>query len=96
MKILPIIQTNNTDFKMNFHISEETLKAISESTKLTVEELKRLPMDEAAKLMKERGSLKEPSKLKQWLSDCYRKLGENLGLLDKQRKIYTHDKIIYI
>ena len=48
------------------------------------------------KLMRERGSLKEPSKFTQWLSDSYRKLGENLGLLKKQHKIFTHDKIIYI
>ena len=88
--------TNNTSFGIKFKLSEETLRLISESTKLSVEELHRLPMDEAEKLMRERGSLKEPSKFTQWLSDSYRKLGENLGLLKKQHKIFTHDKIIYI
>ena len=89
MKILSINQTNNTNFKMNFHLSEGTLKAISASTRLTVEELHSLPLDEAAKLMKERGSLKEPSKLKQWFAAKYKEFGEKTGLLEKQCNIYT-------
>ena len=97
MKLMKINNTNiNTCFGMNFKLSDETLSLISESTKLSVDELRSLPIDDAQKLMKERGAIKEPNKFVIWLSDCYRKLGENLGLLKKQRKIYTHDKIIYM
>ena len=88
MKILSI-NDYNPNFKMKFNLSEETLKSISQTTKLSVYELHRLPMDEAAKLMKERGALKEPSKLKQWLSEKYRIFGEKTGLLKKQYNIYT-------
>ena len=89
MKILNINSIDSTNFKMRFRLSDETLQAISTSTGLSVEELHRLPMDEATKLMKERGTLKEPSKIKQWLSDKYRIFGEKTGLLKKQCNIYT-------
>ena len=89
MKILNINSTDSTNFKMRFKLSDETLQAISTSTRLSVEELHRLPMDEATKLMKERGSLKEPGKIKQWLSEKYRIFGEKTGLLKKQYNIYT-------
>ena len=46
--------------------------------------------------MKERGSLKKPNKFKEWLSDIYKSFGEKAGLLKNERKIYTHDKIIYM
>jgi len=39
--------------------------------------------------MKESGELKEPNKSKLWLSEKYKKLGEKLGLLEKQINIYT-------
>jgi hypothetical protein len=83
------INDYNPNFKMKFKLSEETLSAISKSTKLSAEELHRLPLDEAAKLMKERGALKEPGKLKQWLSEKYRIFGEKTGLLKKHYNIYT-------
>ena len=88
MKILPL-SGYNTNFKMKFQLSDETLQTISTSTRLSVEELRKLPIDEATKLMKERGSLKEPSKFKQWISDKYRIFGEKTGLLKKHYNIYT-------
>jgi hypothetical protein len=78
---------NGRNFK--FKLSDATLNAISKSTGLTIDELHRLPLDEATKLMKERGTLKEPSKLWQWLSDTYRKFGEKTGLLKKEYPIYS-------
>lgn len=89
MKILPINQINDTNFKMKFHLRDETVQAISKSTKLSVEELQTLSLDEANKLMKERGSLKEQNKLFQWLSDKYKAFGEKTGLLKKQYNFYT-------
>lgn len=74
---------------MKFKLSDNTLNAISKSTKLTVDELHRLPLEEAAKLMKKRGSLKEPSKLKQWFSDKYKEFGEKTGLLKRHHNLYT-------
>ena len=51
--------------------------------------MSRLSIGEAEKLMKERGSLKEPSKLKRWLADKYKQFGERTGLLKRQYNIYT-------
>ncbi len=81
---------NNTSFgMMKFKLSEETLKLISESTKLTVEEMHRLPLSESTRLMKERGALKEPNKFKGWLSNVYTKFGEKTGLLKKEHYFYS-------
>ena len=80
---------NNTNFGMKYKLSNETLKQISTTTKLSVEELHSLPMDEAVKLMKERGSIKEPNKFKLWISDIYRKFGEKMGFLQKEYPIYS-------
>ena len=57
-----------------FKLSPETLKLISESTRLSGEELHRLPFAEAARHMKKRAPFKE--KLKLWCQQ----LGERLGL----------------
>lgn len=96
MKIQNINNSNNSKFGTKFRLSEKTLKCISESTKLSVDELHNLPLDEASKLMKERGALKEPSKLWTWMCKKYKNFGEQTGLLKKPRVIYTHDKIIYM
>ena len=86
---MKISQINNTNFKLNYKLSDRTLNSISRTTKLSVKELIELPFDEAEKLMKKRGSLKEPSKFKQWISNKYRKFGEKIGLLQKEYNIYT-------
>lgn len=88
MKISPINQ-NNPSFGINFRLSKETIKAAEESTGLTYEEMTRLPLSETSKLMKERGTLKEPSKLKLWLQDKYKKFGEKTGLLKKEYNFYN-------
>ena len=76
---------------MKFKLSENTLKLISESTRLSVEELHTLPAVETPRLMRERGSLKEPNKFKLLLSNQYRKFREKFGLLEKQRYFYPYE-----
>ena len=71
------------------NLSRNTIKNIERTTGLTYKELTTLPFDEASKLMKERGTLKEPSKIKIWFADKYRAIGERLGFLEKNHNIYT-------
>ncbi len=91
MRVQDVSSKNNysPNFGFKFRLSKETINVIERSTKLNYDELRNLPIAEAEKLMIERGSLKKPSKLKVWLSDKYRKLGEFLGLLEKRYNIYT-------
>ena len=90
MRIAPISQNNNKpSFGIKFRLSEEAIKAAEESTGLTYEEMTRLPLSETSKLMKERGTLKEPSKLFLWLQDKYKKFGEKTGLLKKEYHFYN-------
>ncbi len=83
------INNNNTNFGMDFRLSGKTLGSISKITKLSVHELKELPISEAVRLMKERGSIKEPNRFWQWLANKYKKFGEKTGLLKKEYNIYT-------
>lgn len=90
MKIQSITNNNiNTNFGMKFKLSNDTLKFVSISTKLSVDELRNLSLDDAAILMKERGAIKQPNKLKQYLADKYKKFGEKTGLLRKQHTFYS-------
>ena len=90
MKITPINTTkNNKPFGMKFKLAPKTIKAIEASTGLTYEEMTRLPLDESVRLMKERGTIKEPNKIFEWLSDKYKKFGEKTGLLKKEYNFYT-------
>ncbi len=90
MRVAPVNNNQHKQsFGFEFNLRPETIKAFEESTKLTYEEMTRLPLDESAKLMKERGSLKEPSKLFRWLQDKYKKFGEKTGLLKKEYHFYT-------
>ena len=70
-------------------LSEQTMKLISKSTKLSENELKYLSIDNQIKLMEQRGSLKKPNPVKEFIAEKYRKLGEKLGLLKKEYNIYT-------
>ena len=72
-----------------FRLSKESIRNAERITGLAYEELTTLPFDEASKLMKERGTLKEPSRLKIWVSQAYRAIGERLGFLEKEHYIYT-------
>lgn len=74
---------------MKYKLSNESIKAIEKSTKLTHEEMTTLSLSETEELMIKRGSFKKPSKLKTWFANQYRKLGESLGLLEKEYNIYT-------
>ena len=93
MQIQPINSQSRQSFGHNEHftfkLSKETIKAFESSTGLTYEEMTRLPLNERAKLMKERGTLKEPNKIKLWISKKYKEIGERLGLLQKHYNIYT-------
>lgn len=74
---------------LKFKLSERTMKTISKSTKLSEEELKSLSLEEQIKLMEQRGSLKKQNPVKKFIAEKYRKLGEKLGLLNKEHNIYT-------
>ena len=90
MQITPISQNNkNQSFGMKFKLSKETINAVEQSTGLTYEEMTKLPLSESTKLMKERGTLKEPNKLWTWMQDKYKKIGEKTGLLKKEYHFYT-------
>ena len=73
MQISPINNQNRPTFGMNYKLSEKTIKAIEKSTGLTYDEMTRLPLDESVKLMKERGTIKEPNKLWTWMQEKYKK-----------------------
>ena len=88
MLVQPIKNNYNQNFGFKFELSPEAIKAAEASTGLTYHEMTRLPLDEAAKLMEQRGTLKRPSKIKLWLADKYKLLGERLGLLEKHHNIY--------
>lgn len=74
---------------MNFKLSKQMIAAVERTTKLTNDEMTNLSLTECEKLMAERGTLKKPNKLKAWISEKYRELGEKFGLLEKEYNIYT-------
>ncbi|MBR3890243.1 hypothetical protein IKJ53_06980 [bacterium] len=79
----------NQHFGNKYKLSETTIKMVEKSTGLTYKEMTTLTSDEAKNLMKQRGTLKKPSKIKQWFVNQYKQLGEKLGFLEKQHNIYT-------
>ena len=89
MLVQPIYNQYNQSFGVNFKLSKETIRTVETSTGLTYEEMKRLSLAEAAKLMEQRGTLKRPSKIKLWISKKYKEIGERYGLLKKHYNIYT-------
>lgn len=91
MQIHSIKTRYNTklSFGINYKLSEKTIKQIEKSTGLSYKEMTTLTIDESRNLMKKRGTLKEPSKVKLWFASKYRQLGQRLGLLQKERNFYT-------
>ncbi len=79
----------NQHFGNKYKLSETTIKMVEKSTGLTYKEMTTLTSDEAKNLMKQRGTLKKPNKIKQWFANQYKQLGEKLGFLEKQHNIYT-------
>lgn len=75
---------------IKFQLANETIKHIEKSTKCSIEDLRTLSFDEAKKLMTERGAMKKPNVIKQWVANKYRQIGEKLGLLKKEYNFYTH------
>lgn len=84
------LNSQNISQSFNFNLSDKTIKLIEKSTGLSKEEMINLPMHDSIELMKKRGSLKEPSKLKLLVSNLYRKFGEKIGFIEKKQNIYTH------
>jgi len=76
---------------VSFRLSNETVKLISESTKLTPKEAVTTSFTEAEKLMIERGTMKKPSKIMKILSESYQKLGEKLGWIEKRYYSFFDD-----
>ena len=89
MRVAQINAQKNQSFGFKFKLSPEAIKACEKSTGLTYEEMTRLPLDESVKLMKERGTLKEPNKIFLWMQEKYKSFGEKTGLLKKERNFYT-------
>ena len=95
MQIQAINRQHNQSFGHNvkepftYKLSKETIKAIESSTGLTYQEMTGLPIAESTKLMRERGTLKEPSKIKLWIAKKYKDIGEKFGLLQKHYNTYT-------
>ncbi len=80
-----------TPFKpLKFKLSEETLANISKSTKLTKDELANLSLKEQVDLMEKRGSIGKPNPVKTFFEKMYRRVGEELGLISKEKDTYTH------
>ena len=74
------MQPINTKFRLN----PNTIKSISQHTKLSERELKTLPIDEVRETMKARGVIKEPNPVFMFLKEQYIKLGKFLGFLDRR------------
>ena len=86
MKCEPVGNFSKVKYKLN----EQTLQRISKSTKLSKEELTSLSLDKQIELMSQRGSLKKTNPVKDFFAGLYQKLGEKLGLLNKEYNTYTH------
>lgn len=71
------------NYGMRFRLSEKTIKSIETSTGLTYQEMTELSLSESEKLMKDRGTLKEPNALQKWFSKKYKHFGEKMGWLEK-------------
>ena len=75
---------------ITFELSQNTVKLLEKSTRCSIEELRSLPISETKTLMMKRGAVKSTNKIKQFFVDKYKKIGENLGLLNKEYNFYTH------
>ena len=75
---------------IKFQLSKLTVKNIEKSTRCSINELRTLSFDDVQVLMKKRGTLKNPNRIKQWFADKYKIIGEKLGLLKKDYNFYTH------
>lgn len=78
MLVQPLNRTYNQTFGLKFKLSEETKKTIEKSTGLSQEEMSLLPLKDVFELIKKKGTLKETSKIKLWLSEKYRQFGKKL------------------
>lgn len=76
-------------FSSNYKLSEKTLENISKKTKLSKDELMKLPLDEGLDLMRNCGAIKRPNPIRTFFIKAYTKFGEKLGLLEKRSNINT-------
>ena len=94
MLISKVSQNKEQHFGNKFKLNEKTIKLIERKTRLSYDEMKNLPIDEATKIMRARAPFCEKfkyecTKIKHWFGRIYKNIGENLGLLEKQHNIYT-------
>ena len=89
MQVLSINKNHNQHFGNKYKLDNKTIKHIEKSSGLSYKEMTSLATDDAKKLIKERGKLKEPNKFKQWFANKYQQIGERLGFLEKKHNIYT-------
>ena len=74
---------------IKFRLKPETLRSISKRTRLTPNELCTLSIEEAKLKMFKMGVIKKENPIKKIARQLYQKLGEKLGLIEKQVYIYT-------
>lgn len=74
---------------IKFRLKPETLRSISKRTRLTPNELSTLSIEEAKLKMFKMGVIKKENPIKKIARQLYQKLGEKLGLIEKQVYIYT-------
>lgn len=85
MKCKPV----DKSFNIRYKLSDKTLEYISKTTKLSNDELTNLSLKEQVKLMESRRAIKKTNPIKTFFIGIYKKLGEKLGLREKEYNIYT-------
>lgn len=81
-------QNNQTNFGSKFSLSDKTIRSVEKTTGISYKELTELPTHEIIEKMEQSGKIKKPSKIRTWIADKYRKIGEHFGFIEPQ--FYTH------
>ena len=90
LRVQSISNRNNcsTNFGTKFSLTDKTIRYIEKSTGLPYKELAELPTHEIIEKMEQIGKIKKSGKIKTWLADKYRKIGEHFGFIEPN--FYTH------
>lgn len=94
LQIQHITQNNPVVFGAKLKLEEKTIDLIEKRTRLSYNEMRFLPLDETTKLMRKRAPIREKiqytsREIRLLCGKIYKNIGEKLGLLEKQRNIYT-------
>lgn len=81
-------QNNQTNFGSKFSLSDKTIRSVEKTTGISYKELTELPTHEIIEKMEQIGKIKKPNKIRTWIADKYRKIGEHFGFIEPQ--FYTH------